>query len=180
MARNKTIDFVLLILVFSISAAGGWFLSEIIFNDKSSDDYVMEEVLDQPDEIVYEENEDSAEVEFLEESIEEIIEEEEIVEEKPKPIVYEAFTSEQMEALINSGDFGSLPATFNSKQIFRATNNNIVVRNLRPDDGHPDDVIQLCGKVADGFWKGVVNTVVHANEQNVITRVEVTVVYPEE
>lgn len=182
MAQNKTRDFVLLLLVFAASVAAGWFLSGSLFNDDISVTDRQEQVMeDQAEDVIEEFDEAAFEEEIIEdvEVAEEEVVQEEVIPEEPKLKVYEEFTSEQMEDLINSGDFGGLPATFDTKNIFRATNKNIVVRNLRPGDAHPDDVVQLCGKVADGFWKEVTDTRVYANEQNIITRIEVTVVYPD-
>lgn len=176
MAQNKSIDLILLICVFAVSAVAGWFLSDLVMGKPVvvEPEPVVETEYVQEDTVVVEEDSTVFETE-------EVVEEEAIVPEvieEPKPIVYEAFSSAQMEALINGGDYEARPA--DSKKIFKAFGRNIVVHNLKEGDDAPQDISQLCSKVADGFWKGVTGTVVIANDQNIITRVETYAVYPEE
>lgn len=174
MAQNKAVNWILLMLVFAASTAAGYFIAQLVI-DGPRDTFSNEEIVEESDvETFVEEAEDTV---LMEEAVADTVAEE-IVEEEPQLVIYEPFTSEQMEDLINSGDFDQRPT--NSKSIFKAENRNIIVRNLREGDEHPDDIAQLCSKVADGFWDGVTNTVIIANDQNIIIRIETTAVYPEE
>lgn len=173
MAQNKILSWVLLAVVFVASAALGFVLSGIILGNGDKD-------VD-PEPVAYTYQEDTVSAEEPDTTVVELVAEEipvEEVEAEPEVIVYEKFTAQQMEDLINSGDFYNRPD--NSKFIFQATFGNIVVTNLRENDEHPDDVAQMCSKVGDGFWTRVTDTRLTINEQNIITRIQVTAVYPEE
>lgn len=182
MTKNRIIDLVLLICVFSVSFTSGYFLCEFVIPER----VVKNDVEPLPKSVIQEETvNNTAGVETLvikdtqvaePEELEEL--EEQVESAEPERIIYEPYTSQQMEALINGADYEKRPV--NSKLIFQAVFNNIIVHNLREGDKHPDDVAELCAKVGDGVWLRVTGTVVIANEQNIITRIETNAVYPEE
>lgn len=175
MAQNKAVNWILLMLVFAASTAAGYFIAQLVI-DGPRDTFSNEEIVEESDvETFVEEAEDTV---LMEEAVADTVAEE-IVEEEPQLVIYEPFTSEQMEDLINSGDY-SANAPTNSKSIFQAFGRNIVIRNLREGDDSPEDITQLCEKVANGFWAGVSGTVVTTNEQNIIIRIQTTAIYPEE
>ncbi len=169
MALNKVVNVLLLIAVFAVSAAVGYFLAEIVLPKEEPVKVVVKPVVEKAevDSTVRQKDTVAVPVPVKEEPVKEEV--------KPEP--YPKYTSGEMQAFLNSGDYDTRP--YNSKVIF-SSKMEVEVQNLRPDDIKPDDVALVCQKIQMGTWTSVTVVDVKYNSMNVITKIILNAHYPTE
>lgn len=190
MEQNKGLNIALLAAVFAVSLAAGYFLGQLLPNDDSLSDKLEESEyhLDPyaHGQIPAEPQIDSAVIDSLEAELDSLkaieTEEAEVEVEEPQIKVYDYFSDQQMEDLINSGDYETNRPDDYKGRFVVDNPGRIRVTNLPDGVKQPNDLGELCGNKDYEFggriWTGVRNVRCTRDEQtNQITRISLEVIW---